>query len=43
LQSLGCRIGQGYLWAKPLPADQARRFLAAPTPASMPSGHVEIR
>ena len=30
LQSLGCRIGQGYLWAKPLPAEQAGTFLAAP-------------
>jgi EAL domain-containing protein (putative c-di-GMP-specific phosphodiesterase class I) len=29
LQALSCRIGQGYLWAKPLPADQARSFLAA--------------
>jgi diguanylate cyclase (GGDEF)-like protein len=28
LQTLDCRIGQGYHWAKPMPADQAGSFLA---------------
>jgi diguanylate cyclase (GGDEF)-like protein len=31
LQALNCHIGQGYLWAKPLTADQAGTFLAAST------------
>jgi EAL domain-containing protein (putative c-di-GMP-specific phosphodiesterase class I) len=28
LRALGCRRGQGFLFAKPLPADEARRALA---------------
>lgn len=30
LQALGCGIGQGYLWAQPLPADRAVSHLAMP-------------
>ncbi len=32
LRALGCEQGQGYLWSRPLPADAARRWIAAHTP-----------
>ncbi|WP_305782714.1 putative bifunctional diguanylate cyclase/phosphodiesterase [Symbioplanes lichenis] len=34
LQLLGCGIGQGYLFAKPMPADEALRMLASARPPS---------
>jgi EAL domain-containing protein (putative c-di-GMP-specific phosphodiesterase class I) len=32
LEMLGCRIGQGYLWAEPLAADAAHTAIMATTP-----------
>jgi EAL domain-containing protein (putative c-di-GMP-specific phosphodiesterase class I) len=43
LQQLGCRYGQGYLFAKPLPADEVTQLLRLPghvlpeLPAAMPN------
>jgi len=27
LVRMGCQLGQGYLWARPMPADEARRWM----------------
>jgi EAL domain-containing protein (putative c-di-GMP-specific phosphodiesterase class I) len=43
LQALGCHIGQGYLYAKPMPKSQLigmmrRRLVGAPSPVAQPKG-----
>jgi EAL domain-containing protein (putative c-di-GMP-specific phosphodiesterase class I) len=37
LQSLGCTIGQGYFFARPLPASDADALVAGEAAASSPS------
>jgi len=27
LVRMGCQLGQGFLWARPMPADEARRWM----------------
>ena len=33
LERLGCDLGQGYHWSRPLPPDELAHWLEAPTPA----------
>ena len=40
LAAFGCRYGQGYLMARPMPEAEAREFLAYPAPA--PSGRLAV-
>ncbi len=40
LRDASCGYGQGYLWSKPVPLDQARRLLAAPGPLGAPARDV---
>ena len=42
LRTLGCPRGQGYLFAKPLPRDQAQQLLADPKGGSMEGGSSSI-
>ena len=34
LEALGCRYGQGYLYARPLPPEEAAAYLAGGVPAA---------
>jgi EAL domain-containing protein (putative c-di-GMP-specific phosphodiesterase class I) len=44
LRTLGCELGQGYLFARPGPGDAiAARFLPAVTKAAHPLGHRRVR
>ena len=38
LQRLGCELGQGYLFAKPMPIDELLRWMQSPSKNDMPSG-----
>ena len=37
LKGLGCELGQGYHFARPLPGDEAAKFLAT-DPRQLPEG-----
>ena len=39
LKSLGCRLGQGYYFAKPMSAEAVSAMLAAPGESALSSGH----
>jgi diguanylate cyclase (GGDEF)-like protein/PAS domain S-box-containing protein len=44
LQSIGCHVGQGYLFSRPLPAEEFIGLLAQPQPPFMPyAGHASAR
>ncbi len=38
LVALGCDVGQGYLWARPLPLDEATAFVLRSRPLELPAG-----